>query len=686
MKNQNETKNSVDVSLIISEDVRTEVKLKIHETTEEDIKLICTSICSQYDLPRKLEKKLSKQIIKEYTEILNKKKREEQIEQHRQNTFNRLHLDSFARKKLKKEELEIRRKQSVEKVISQCSFSPRINSKSNSMFKRDFNKIEDRLYYGSNLLREKNIFKRLVNSINGRYGAESLYISSHQSDPLFNSNSNESKDVKSLNLNTIEEVENFNATKLKKEEEAEIVIQTPAFYAKEGEMELATNIKETFGTGLITNSNYRSTNQIFASSNNNENKDTLGSNGYYSLNKNTLRKISIKSANNINSNSYTEKYEKILSQKNLQSSPNVQRDTITPSPIKDSQNKNKFFNSQEVLNIEKNNNFNFSGELINYRVDTDKNSENFESGITPISPELDSGRKFKKLNARNEITDQNLLKDSMVKLNNNKSKNDSKFWYERLYNSNQSTKEKKMETIERQIKSQCSFKPHLNKNSKNLISKLRSGENTEALINRLSISKKVKLKDSQFEGIQLSSIAENKEISNRKKTIKKKDNLMKNLNINKITNEDDRGFIEISTLSRSHNFTSELNTQKFTNQNNNEEDIEEKRNELKIREIRRENNLNENLNTIRKNKINTNKIVFQNSINNINKLKFLQIKELYNNLIKHDYKVDCLEGIPKHVVNNIVIPTLSVIEEQNLERNLDNFFYIANEILNNFLN
>lgn len=228
--------------------------------------------------------------------------------------------------------------------------------------------------------------------------------------------------------------------------------------------------------------------------------------------------------------------------------------------------------------------------------------------------------------------------------------NDSK-WFERLYNTKAIVQNKKEEMINRFYQFQCPFEPKLSKGSKKIMNQRK--ESAKSMVNRLSSSKVYTA------------------LSNSIKTISNKTEA-NNTNQSKVK----RSF-SLSSINPTNKNTSFISLSQKTIDPNRK----------RITEQRSERDLLKSIYAISKNNENSMKY-YQSTVNrNAERYKISTMKDIYE-IISTKAQLDFNDlpsyGIPKHIVDKVVIPTCYMITNKQLEFNFQNFYLIASEMLNKY--
>lgn len=258
--------------------------------------------------------------------------------------------------------------------------------------------------------------------------------------------------------------------------------------------------------------------------------------------------------------------------------------------------------------------------------------------------------------------------------------------YDRLYRSNENYKLEKEKHLEMVMKTTCPFQPKISDKSKKMVQSKQSKEGKDEVFNRLSYSNRNKL-------TSRSRIAMSAESSNRRISSSKVARLNNNSSRNNLTQQ-------IPHLKKS-------STLKFTSVDNinlqfsdNDYDSNEKdnydsrvrselrvRTKIKIREVKQENKLYNSIEKINKEQEKLKSSLQKKYTENIDKFKLNNLKQIfeviYNNCRQvNDFAKMEKFGIPKNIKEKLILPTCYILKERNLEFNFQNFYLIANEIMN----
>lgn len=157
-----QSNDNIHLSLIIDDENTAYIDMSIND----DIDLICSEICKKYKLNDKVSRKLKCNIerhldrIKNY-EVIEKKQQKEKEKL----IVKRLYDDALYNKKKKDEFVEKIKKEELEKEMKESTFTPSINYNSNLKFKKNYKRIEDKLYYDIFSTREKSQLKRILKNV-----------------------------------------------------------------------------------------------------------------------------------------------------------------------------------------------------------------------------------------------------------------------------------------------------------------------------------------------------------------------------------------------------------------------------------------------------------------------------------------------------------------------------------------
>lgn len=224
-------------------------------------------------------------------------------------------------------------------------------------------------------------------------------------------------------------------------------------------------------------------------------------------------------------------------------------------------------------------------------------------------------------------------------------------WYDRLHNSQTTVQNKKKQMVNRFYEFQCPFEPKLSKGSMKLMK--NRNESPEAKVNRLSSSK-----------IYSALSKSIKSICNKTEA-----NYSKNSNTHKST-------LSLSSIKPNNKNSSFVSSSQKSSDPNRKRIVEE----------RSEREINQALCDIEKIKENDLKHYYSTINKNAERYKINTIKDIYELISKDkiDFNTLSSQGIPKHIVDKVVIPTCYMITNKQLEFNFQNFYLIASEMLNKY--
>ena len=226
---------------------------------------------------------------------------------------------------------------------------------------------------------------------------------------------------------------------------------------------------------------------------------------------------------------------------------------------------------------------------------------------------------------------------NLNKKNNNVYKSASQKWFDRLYQDNKEYSKKKETLKNTYYKKNCPFEPKISNGSAKMMKK--RNESPFQFYNRLSSTKSLNLCKSSN-----NPIPKNKILSPRRQA-----------------------------------------SSYITEPRGETPYYLEKKN---IKEMKTEQNLLKSYQEIQTEREKSVKFYQKSINNNLEKFKLKQIKDIFEILIKENDKIDfdslSNNNIPKHIIDKVVKPTCYMINDRNLEFNFQNFYLIANELLNNF--
>ena len=252
--------------------------------------------------------------------------------------------------------------------------------------------------------------------------------------------------------------------------------------------------------------------------------------------------------------------------------------------------------------------------------------------------------------------------------------------FTRLYSSNREIKKSKDDHIQKIIKKECPFTPKINERSRKIIS---DKNNNQPVFERLSKStKNLKIGHNRSKSFTSLSLDHKHSASNLKKSI------ITNSKNNK-SSKHSSGTLKLNSY--------EVNTGGANTQyNSNIISLSPKsvsflssrpRSRIKIREIKQENDLYNSIEKVNNKNEKLKAHIHKRIDENIKNFKLNNFKEyfeiIYNNCEQaEDFQKMEKFGIPRNIKEKLILPACFIIKERNLEFNFQNFYMIANEIMN----
>jgi hypothetical protein len=550
---------TLNISLVIDDNHTTHLDININNLAELDTK--CTQIVSKYYLDPVLKNRLKRQIYKTIIEL--KEHREKALENNNiiEQNVQRLYYEQIEKTKAKDKYIKKINEENVKKIISGFTFTPEISKKSNELYKRDFAKIEDKLYYEYVKRKEQIGYQRLLNKLK-----QDRSVIKHQPAKQIVIESN--KDIRSMTVDS-------------------------------------TEIKEDEMIDKMNNDNIISS-QLNSPKNN--------------------------SITNLYKRSYTEKFKN-------QRSNSINNPNFVNTPTKTMYQYGKTTSMKNLIH------FNPSFEITPGR--SIKKQITYIENLKPLTveridevPETSPRKKHKKSKNVNVYTRLYINKDKLQKL-----------------------KEKKNEIADRQLKLQCPFSPKLGHSARVLSNR---DSNHDEFINRLTYSKKIQ---NITNSLSMSNFQNYKSVTS----------LTNSLNRVKSC----KGKIAMTTSNSGPLLTTSIETGRRKNKSL-LSDVKS------IREAKQENTIFNEINEIRVNN-EKKKIMFDESYHNgLKKYKLNYLKNVFEKIIEIDIvNIDDLKSLddcrlPSHIIEDVIVPTCSIIQDRGLEFNFYNFYQIADEILNVF--
>jgi len=163
--NQRTQKNEVyNISLTIDDKNKTFININSKNT--QNLNLICGKVCEKYNLDNNIKNKLGKEINRRIDEIIQSNNHVKNSNLN--NVIERLYYDSIEKNKEKINYLETLKIERENKILEKYTFTPNINNKSNLLYKKNYIKIEDKLYNEFKINKEKQNYERLITEVSKR--------------------------------------------------------------------------------------------------------------------------------------------------------------------------------------------------------------------------------------------------------------------------------------------------------------------------------------------------------------------------------------------------------------------------------------------------------------------------------------------------------------------------------------
>lgn len=593
----------VEITLIISDLISTKIQLSISKATTELITQLCKDLTQRFGLNVKTEHKLFNHICKELSVIQIERKKKMIIENQRSEYFDHLYYYYISKKQEKEQYYKKLRQDNLNKEITQCSFVPSINLKSSQLYKRDYQRIEDKLYREAKVLGNKKLNRRKNTYFNNQLNTDSIsdIEENISKKPLIVDNNKEIRRVEENKENDILTFHN------------EIILnerpQTQSSKSKNDKNQIKTTskIRESYVERFKNqrHSFHKHTVQANSSSNNNYENKAFDS-GKAVMN--PMRKYT--SINNQKGNLSLENNQQLISDKVNKTNSNKRK----ICPIDNSNNEtNKFKNTRE------------------------SNKENLNSSLS-----------------------------FTFIINNNQSSNKVNWIYRKAKSSSKLTMQKEKE-MNKMYKIIYPFKPEISKSSRAMVLKKRK-EDKGSLFKRLSESKRDHSVRNALNDLHSISTCQpnlnNKSISIRNSSNHSKKKVMIYKHENNLIKTEPNYDTVITINPQSTSFTER---KKKSTEAKQEIEIIQSMKEIEIKE-------------------NNNKMYYKNQyVNNIEKFKLNQLKEIYEILTRNGEGIDLdtltKNGVPQHIKEKVILPTCYMINNKNLEFNFQNFYLIASEIL-----
>lgn len=210
-------------------------------------------------------------------------------------------------------------------------------------------------------------------------------------------------------------------------------------------------------------------------------------------------------------------------------------------------------------------------------------------------------------------------------------------------------KEKKEKFNEYITKRECPFTPEINPESKKIISENFKSEDRSQIFERLSKSKNKSSEVKCSRSKSKTSLSESQQM-------------------------------QINSLKNSRN---KKNSFYYSDSEGNRR----VRTKITIREQKFENEIYSTMNKLSNKNSNLKRSVNKKIKENVGKFKLNNLKEIFEVIFSKCNSVQDIQnlsqyGISENMKDNVILPTLHVIQERNLELNFQNFYLIANEIMN----
>lgn len=713
----------IHISLAIDSENNTSFDIDLNENLD----ILCPNIAKKYNLSQAVEKNLKIYIENFISEEIKKENDKKKILRRVEKmSVQRLYNQSLDDARKKKDCLKKLKEEKFNEFVNKFPFKPKILYFKN--YERNYYKIEDKLIEDGKKSNEKKALKRIANEINNsnnrRNKEKDIKKVKIENSSLQNNEKKQILTNDSINLNTNSSKNNtkpFNLidsnqtpannilidNQIKKNIHPNHLTNTPdiiidkfqpntnyQLLVMDENSKIINNPTPKFqfpNTSLINNPNlrnsigFRSPKNNKISSNNVLQTEQPKNTEYINKRRDTQQSNKSNFSNSINlnslvntlrlSNSSNKKYSnQYLKQKNnndniiiesrsssrsqkkndsstLQSQDNVfdvksnkdlildQKNSTSNQLIKSYQSKKKLNSSisfkhdsnQSKESIYKSNSTNMEKVFIKKVI---KKSGNFKKNVSNLTNSLDYRFKDKRKDNESHKSIYEISKDR------EKAKKDH---YEHL---------KLLE---------FSYKPTLTEGSRKILSKsLTKYENKEQFFTRLTNSKYIK-------NLSISLKKRNKSVNSTVWTEVSNKNVVK------------RSYSYKSTLTNKNIKTTEETDQKSSNFALTDESI-------RIREAKKNKELMENINLQRYKEKTILKDCSEMILDNINKFKLNNLKEIFEIIYNNCSNIDDIENIEKYGINSkikdkLILPTCHRMKEENLEFNFQNFFLISNEII-----
>lgn len=594
----------VEITLIISDSLSTKIQLNIAKVNNELITQLCNDLSQRFDLNEKTKNKLFSHICKELSIIQKEREKKQTIEKHRTEYFDHLYYYYTSKKQEKEQYYKKLHQENMDKEINQCTFAPAINLKSVQLYKRDYQRIEDKLYREAKVLGIKRLNRNNHKNSNNKLSIDSINqseetLSNHPKTVL------NYKEIKRDEENKEVDILSFKNDKMMHDR---LNTQSPKPRNNRNQNKAFTKIQDSYPERLNVQRHSFHMNTVQDNSNSNSKV------GFDSGKKGIL-----------NPNKYT-------SNKNQRS-------------ILSLQNEQQLFSSK----INKRNSNNMIQPVDHFNTQNSNQDNSYKN-------------KFKN-------KDNHSSSSFTFIISNNDNVNKSNWINRKVKSSSKLTIQKEIE-MNRIYKAIYPFKPEISQSSRAIILK-KGKENKDSLFKRLSESKRAHSVRNALNNLHSLSNSQhnlnNNSTSNRNTSTHSKKKLIIIKQENKGVKIEPNCETAITTNPQSTSFT------------------ERKK---KSTEAKQEIEIIQSMKEIESKENNTKKHYKNQYINNLEKFKLNQLKEIYEILTNNGEDIDLealtTNGIPHHIKEKVIIPTCYMINNKNLEFNFQNFYLIASEILARF--
>jgi hypothetical protein len=618
-----ESPEKIHISLIIDDDNMTYLDIGLNE----DINELCNRLCDRYDLETKLVTKLKANIEKHVSDVKIKQGYNEKTksDQRIDSLVKRLYNDSV-KTQIEKRKLEERIKQAnEEKKYEGMTFSPKISHNSNYIYNRNYMKIEDKLYYDSINNKEKTQMKRLVDKIAER---EKHLTFDNKTKKTHKKAQSTKFDAPVILLNNKEVTFNAKKESLSKEQ------------ISLSKKDISSEKKET-ETGCfkidIMKSEPNTHNTADFIRNSNKKHSTVT----------RFKQFDVLKLEPVNEN-IDEEYSKLSSQKSpnpkkLRTSLSIHEnyklnmDIITLKKHSTPKTKESIpgENSHHSIDGRGNPNKTYLGKYLSSKAAVAV-KDNKENNLSTNSPR------------QNNLNHSNPADSSRVSISKDQRRKVKVPIHEKLYKLDKIKTQKIKDHQSTILKKICPFKPKINKNSSQMVNAASLKETKIEFFDRLTNTKKVQ---------KLTHTKNSYSTDFRSSTL--------------------RLVSPISKRSSMNNFYN-LNTERIGYD------------KPKIREIKEEQKLISNLENINM----LNEVIKEGTGRqlsmNIELYRQNKLKEYFDIIVGNVSEMSELNnlenyGIPIGIKEKVIIPTCHIMNDKNIELNFENFYVIANEIMNYIL-